>query len=366
MNKVITISLNKNAYQFEEPGFHALHAYLERAGNKLFENPDKEEIMADLEQAIADKCTAYLSATKTVITQQETESILAAMGPVEDWNSTEDQSHEPQSAPRRLYKIREGAVFEGVCNGIAVYLNLDVTVVRVLFIILAIATAGTWVIAYILMAIFIPEARTSADRAAANGKPFNTQTIVDEAHKRYQDLKAYGKEQKQKWEAKEAADRAQWAAKEAKIKEAVQPIAEPPAERPGAGSRFARGVAGILGATGSLVLVALSIAWIVALVDVFTKGTVFGYFGGAATPALALFISCVFYLIFLPLQAVVGDAFRYAKNVQGFGPSFWGRMFTALLWIGLVGVIGFIVQQSQPIRDGLKDVRADVEQQLNK
>jgi phage shock protein PspC (stress-responsive transcriptional regulator) len=361
MNKVITISLNNKAYQFEEPGYHALHAYLERAANTLTGNPDKDEIMADLEQAIADKCAIYLNASKNVVTQQETEDILAAMGPVEGWGSEDQQEgSEPADTPKRLFKIREGAVFEGVCNGIATYFNLDATLVRVIFIVLAILTAGTWIIAYILMAIFIPEARTPAERAAAKGEPFTTKSLMDEAHKRYEELKAYGKEQKHKWEAKEAAERAA-SASTSEQKVPIAPTEKP--DRPSVWAQFAQGLAGFLGGIGSLILLGLGIVWIIALVDIFTKGTVLGYFAGATLPVLALFISCLFYLIFLPFQAVVGDAFRYAQQKEG-GPSFWGRIFTAILWIVIVGVIGYIVQQSPPIQDGLKNVRSDIERRM--
>ena len=66
MNKVITINLNGNAYQLEDRGYDALRAYLDNAARRLEGNPDKDEIVADIEQAIADKFRALLSATKTV------------------------------------------------------------------------------------------------------------------------------------------------------------------------------------------------------------------------------------------------------------------------------------------------------------
>lgn len=34
---------------------------------------------------------------------------------------------------KRLYKVREGAMIAGVCQGIANYLNMDATVVRLLW-----------------------------------------------------------------------------------------------------------------------------------------------------------------------------------------------------------------------------------------
>jgi phage shock protein PspC (stress-responsive transcriptional regulator) len=55
----------------------------------------------------------------------------------------------------------------GVCAGLAVYMNLDVTLVRVLWAILSLFTAGfLGVIAYIIMAVVIPY-----DNEANNNTP---------------------------------------------------------------------------------------------------------------------------------------------------------------------------------------------------
>lgn len=45
----------------------------------------------------------------------------------------------------------------GVCGGIGEYLNLDPTVVRLIWIVLSIASFGTGLIAYIIAAIVMPE-----------------------------------------------------------------------------------------------------------------------------------------------------------------------------------------------------------------
>ena len=55
MNKVVTINLNGRAYQLEEAGYDHLRTYLAHAAKQLADDPDKDEIMADFEQAIADK-----------------------------------------------------------------------------------------------------------------------------------------------------------------------------------------------------------------------------------------------------------------------------------------------------------------------
>ena len=83
MNKVITINLGGNAYQLEEGAYDALRAYLETAAARLQGNPDRDEILSDIERAIAEKFLALLASHKTVVVTQEVAAVLAEMGPIE-------------------------------------------------------------------------------------------------------------------------------------------------------------------------------------------------------------------------------------------------------------------------------------------
>ena len=57
---------------------------------------------------------------------------------------------------KKLYRSKSNRVIAGVCAGVAEYLNIDVTVVRVLWAITSVfAAAG--IIAYIICAFVIPE-----------------------------------------------------------------------------------------------------------------------------------------------------------------------------------------------------------------
>lgn len=200
MQKVITINLNGNAYHVEEAGYDTLRAYLDHAAALLKDNPDRDEIVRDLEQAIAEKTAEFRSARKNVVTAAEVQRILDAMGPVKDpaaageaaGNGSAEASagsdknaEEAAGAPRRLYQIREGAMISGVCTGLAAYLHIDVIIVRLIFVALAILTKGIWVIVYAAMALIIPYASTAEERAAAHGLPFNAQELIERAKKNY-------------------------------------------------------------------------------------------------------------------------------------------------------------------------------------
>jgi hypothetical protein len=97
MNTVIIVNLNGIAFHLEEPGFQTLRAYLDRAQSQLAANPDKSEIMSDLEQAIADKCAHYLNPHKNVLTAAEVDDVVRQMGPVQSEGAAAPTDPPPSS-----------------------------------------------------------------------------------------------------------------------------------------------------------------------------------------------------------------------------------------------------------------------------
>jgi phage shock protein PspC (stress-responsive transcriptional regulator) len=196
MEKVISINLNGNAYQLDESGYDALRDYLETAARALATNPDRAEIMADLEQAIAEKCQRFLAPNKSVVSASEIDMVVREMGPI-DTPSTDDadgprtetvdgkESPHTEPRPRRLYRNPEGAMIAGVCSGVATYFGIDAAFVRIGFVVVALLSKGAGILIYVVMMFIVPEARTGEERAAAGGIPFNAQEVIDRAKKQY-------------------------------------------------------------------------------------------------------------------------------------------------------------------------------------
>src|SRR6266545_3714022 len=185
-------------YQLTESGYHTLREYLAGAERALEDNPDRTEIIADLEQAIADKCRKFLSPHKTVVTSGEVEQIVREMGPIDApaAETAADRGNAPAGSqhaanadapPKRLFRIPDGAMIAGVCTGLAAYLGIDVAFVRVGFALTAFITKGAGIIAYVAMMFLIPEARTSEERASAGGTPFNAKEVIERAKQQYSD-----------------------------------------------------------------------------------------------------------------------------------------------------------------------------------
>lgn len=57
--------------------------------------------------------------------------------------------------PKRLFRSTKNRMIAGVCGGIGEYLNIDPTIIRLLFVILG-CSGGTGVVAYLIAAIVIP------------------------------------------------------------------------------------------------------------------------------------------------------------------------------------------------------------------
>lgn len=57
---------------------------------------------------------------------------------------------------RRLYRSRNDRMISGVAGGLAEYLNVDATIVRLLFVFFALA-GGPGLLVYIVMLLVVPE-----------------------------------------------------------------------------------------------------------------------------------------------------------------------------------------------------------------
>jgi phage shock protein PspC (stress-responsive transcriptional regulator) len=359
MNTVIIINLNGNAFHLEEPGFASLRTYLERAQAQLKDNPDKLEIMADLEQAIADKCAHFLRPHKNVLTAAEIDEVLKEMGPVQSENSADAgpaASDAPNAeskvggaaagAPKRLYQIREGAMLSGVCTGLAAYLNVDVTIVRIAFVLLALLTTGIWILVYLGMMLVVPFANTGEEYAAAAGAPFNAQEVIDRAKKHYAEFKD-SKEWRRHWRQQRREWRRRWHEGAYWWGHNLQRNVNQFSSSAGYG--------GHLGATLLIPFLAvfnavLFCAWIAAIVSLATTGAIFGWVVAGSIP---LWVSILILIIF---YSMISRPLRHARRAIYFNTSgqsyYWFAAWYEILSTGvLVLVCWFAYTHVPEVRD---------------
>src|SRR5687767_7222049 len=57
---------------------------------------------------------------------------------------------------RKLYRLPKEGKIAGVCAGLAVYFDIDVTLLRLIFIVLTLASGGFGILVYLILAIVMP------------------------------------------------------------------------------------------------------------------------------------------------------------------------------------------------------------------
>ena len=306
MERVVTINLNGNPYQLEEPAYDALRAYIGRADAALADNPDKSEIVRDLEQAIADKCAAYLSPAKSVVSASEMTRILEEMGPVEgagEDNAPRAETSAGEEPRKRLYRIKDGAVISGVCAGLGAYFDLDANIIRLLFIVSALIAGGATLLVYIAMMFLVPSAHTSEEWAAAHGVPFNAQEVIDRAKREYQHFAETGppwtwsRGQRRQWRREMRSRWRDWS------HHWRWQAASAPAQPVG---YFTRVIAGLFAFVFTVASAALLIAFLIAFFTVLGTGQLLGWTPPTDAPLwlVLVILALVYGFISAPFRAL--------------------------------------------------------------
>ena len=352
MRAVNTVSLNGNAWQIESEGCAALAAYLKSAEVRLAGDPDREEILADLEQAIADKLARHISAHKNVVSAEEIALVLQEMGPVETGGlgadsttrtqASTEEAPRAQAAPapnvnpgvRHLFQIREGAMLSGVCTGLAAYFGIDVTLVRVLFVVFTVLTGGIGAAVYLVMMVVVPVAATAEQMAAAHGKPFNAEELIG----RHQSPFTAGPHWRQQWRDQ----RRMWRDQRREWRRQRRAYGWQAARYPG---QFAAPPV-VGGPAGGILHVLLLIAFLVALVHAAAGRPVFGWDWAADVPHwVGIVAVCVIY-------GTLAQQLRLARYYGHVGVYHPGQALVALIgtvvWLLVLLCVGWYVVHHWP------------------
>lgn len=179
MKKIVHVNLGGRPYVLNEDAYETLDKYLHEVNKHLMANPDHDEIIGDIEAAIAVKAAGQ--SPDAVINLASIKRAITAIGPIDTDDTREATAapaHEPTAGPRRFYLIPSEGKITGVCAGVAAYLGMDTTLVRVLFVLLLFLTQGMWAVVYLILSVVVSEAKTASEIAEAHGRPVTAQEII--------------------------------------------------------------------------------------------------------------------------------------------------------------------------------------------
>lgn len=191
MKKTLTVNLGGTVYHIDDDAYRLLDDYLSNLKHFFRKQEGAEEIVNDIEIRIAELFAEKVSAGKQVITIADVEEIIARVGKPEDFGVSDDESepHKKEqtassgqgytrtTTARRLFRDPDNKLLGGVASGLAAYFDWDITLVRILMIVLLFVPYCPMIILYIIGWIIIPEARTAAEKLSMRGEAVTIENI---------------------------------------------------------------------------------------------------------------------------------------------------------------------------------------------
>ncbi|WP_271406452.1 PspC domain-containing protein [Tenacibaculum soleae] len=184
MNKTININLGGFFFHIDEIAYQKLKRYLEAIGRSLSDDPQgKDEIISDIEARISELLSERITDARQVINENDIEEVIAIMAQPEDYTEAEGSYNEEASyknrkrnqSSKKLFRDGDDKFLGGVCSGIAHYFNIDVIWIRITFI--ALVASGFSPLAYVILWILLPEAKTTSEKLQMEGEAVNIDNI---------------------------------------------------------------------------------------------------------------------------------------------------------------------------------------------
>lgn len=190
MKNTVSINLGGMVYHIDEDAYVVLKSYLDRIKDEIRDLEGNHEIYSDIESRIAELINEKFSNFKQVVTLFDVEEIISIMGKPEDISgkSKSKRSYSSYRKSKRMYRDPDNRIIGGVCSGLAAYLDQDVTIIRVIFVLLAFfGMAGGFI--YIILWIVLPEANTIAQRLEMRGEEVTLNSIIDFFKEEFENVK---------------------------------------------------------------------------------------------------------------------------------------------------------------------------------
>ena len=168
MKQVININYHGRIIPIELAAYEMLKNYTASLQLHFKDEEGKEEIINDIESRISELFQEQLIKGSTCITENDVNAIIKSMGKPEELesepviNQTQSEGNKQtdnSSTHKRLYRDENNKLIGGVCSGLANYFNIDIVIVRIVFIILFFSF-GVGLIPYIILWVAVPSSAT--------------------------------------------------------------------------------------------------------------------------------------------------------------------------------------------------------------
>lgn len=202
MKRTINVNLGGRPFQITEDAYTRLDDYLKSISACLKHNEYGDEIVADIETRIGELCDERLQQSRAGFIDIElVNEMINRMGNPEamideeesqpaDSNDNAKSDEEKKEneykeffknikLDKKFYLDKEGRMLGGVVAGIAAYLNVDVTIMRIIMVVLIAAIGPIALFAYLIIWTIAPTAETTTDKLRMQGIEPTPENIAD-------------------------------------------------------------------------------------------------------------------------------------------------------------------------------------------
>lgn len=182
-------------FAIEDDAYERLNGYLAEIRDVFAHYPDATEIVADMEDRMADQFEGQGTSSAKYITLLNIENLIATMGSAEDLRKTvsaEEHQNQPvmntDNVPRKLFRNPDDKILLGVCSGLAAYFGIDPVFIRLAFVI-GTFLGGSGILLYIVLYLIMPEAKTTTEKMAMRGEPITLAGVVEQVKTEFSEEK---------------------------------------------------------------------------------------------------------------------------------------------------------------------------------
>lgn len=195
MKKNFSVNIKGNLFQIDEDAYDLLQEFFLYLEKSFDDTVEKKAIIDDFHERVAQILLAYSAGNSVhIVDVNQINKLLADFGYFHDKKYEEEEQASSQqnntkaNTKKRLFRHPTKRIIGGVCSGIATYLNMDILVVRILFVVFSLLFA-LGVFAYMILWIVVPVADSPLDRLSMDGEPLTVDNIRQRINTEFAHLK---------------------------------------------------------------------------------------------------------------------------------------------------------------------------------
>lgn len=180
MKKVINVGIGGRTFVIDEDAYHRLDAYIERFREKVHMGTQTKEVIEEVEIRIAELFEEYLGPRQEVVNIALVNKVIAQLGLPDGTDADKEfmfnEKDNTMRPVKKFFRDPDCKTIGGVCGGLAAYLDVDVTLIRIIFLVALICgSIGFWV--YVIFWIVAPMAKTASDKCEMRGLPITAENL---------------------------------------------------------------------------------------------------------------------------------------------------------------------------------------------